>query len=350
MTPEVPENGRNTVNGTKNAAPLRAVADDTPPRRKPGAGPASALQMLHADRASDALFASEAEPAAVTVLISPWDLSLQSWRLFLINIDVFLALMWRPFAVTALAAFGAVEIVPHVGVGLATLAYTLVALIVVIPVITAWHRMILLGSDNPEARVTYRIGAAEWAYFRGATLLYGLGYVIGLLVEQLYGPLIGGPLLWAARTGGDVGDLIAAYGPGAVHWVAVALIVGFLVARFFLVLPAAAIGMPFGFSQSASATRGQGPRLIMAYLLASLPAFALAFFFDTPQAVLAGSGSTDAQFLDLVLAILPRILLYTIAVGILSLAFEKLVGVPTRVRRKLISDARALEAPVPPVR
>ncbi|MDF1736132.1 MAG: hypothetical protein P1U37_12655 [Minwuia sp.] len=307
-------------------------------------------QVLHADRAQDALFSSGSDTKVEVDLISPWILILKSWRLFLINLDVFLALMWRPFAATALAAFAAVELVPFVGVGLATLGYTLVALIVVVPVITAWHRMILLGSDNPEARATYRIGSAEWSYFKGAAALYGLGYVIGLLVEQIYGPLIGGPLLWAAREGLDVGGIIASYGQAAVHWTAVALIVGILVARFFLVLPAAAIGMPFGFSQSATATRGQGARLVLAYLLASLPAFVLAFLFDSPQTVLSGNSNSDVQFLDLVLAILPRILLYTIAVGILSLAFEQLVGVPKRVRRKLMAESSAIEAPVPPLR
>lgn len=286
------------------------------------------------------------EPEQVSGRISPWELIFHSWRLFLANLDVFLALMWRPFAVTALAAFGAVELVRYLGVSLTTLLYTLVAMIVVIPVITAWHRMILLGSDNPEARVTYRIGTAEWTYFRGAALLYGLGYVIGLLVEQLYGPLIGGPLLWAAREGFDSTGLIAAYGPAIVHWTAVAIIVGFLVARFFLVLPAAAVGLPFSFSQSASVTRGQGVRLILAYLLASVPAFGLAFLFDPPEMVLSRGGSTDAQFLDMVLAILPRILLYTIAVGILSLAFERLVGVPGRLRRKVLADVQAINAPL----
>lgn|GEM_PF-2708453 len=305
---------------------------------------------LHADRGQDALFSSVSDADAEVTLISPWNLIVKSWRLFLINLDVFLALMWRPFAATALAAFGAVELVPVIGVDIATLGYTLVALIVVVPVITAWHRMILLGSDNPEARVTYRIGSAEWAYLKGAALLYGLGYVIGLLVEQIYGPLIGGPLLWVAREGLDVGDVIARYGQAGVHWIAVVLIVGFLVARFFLVLPAAAIGMPFSFSQSAAATRGQGVRLVLAYLLASLPAFILAFLFDSPQTVLSGASNTDVQFLDLVLAILPRILLYTIAVGILSLAFEQLVGVPRRVRRKLMIESDAIAAPAPPLR
>lgn len=298
----------------------------------------------------DALLSSGPDGEADLPHISPLQLVLRSWRLFLINLDVFLALMWRPFAATALAAYGAVWAAPHVGVDLANLAYTLVAMIVVVPVITAWHRMVLLGSSNPEARVTYRIGAAEWAYLRGAALLYGLGYVIGLLVEQLYGPLLGGPLLWLAREGLDAGGLIARHGQDAIHWLAIALIVGFLVARFFLVLPAAAIGLPFSFSQSASVTHGQGIRLVLAYLLASLPAFGLAFIFDSPQTVLSGDASTDVQFLDLVLAILPRILLYTIAVGILSLAFEQLVGVPTRIRRKLMAETEALDRPAPPLR
>lgn len=346
MTPEGSSDDESKPGAAADSAGSAGeVLQSGAPAGKPGSH-----QVLHADRGQDALFSSEADTDPQVTLISPWDLILKSWRLFLINLDVFLALMWRPFAATALAAFCAVELVPIVGVDIATLGYTLVALVVVVPVITAWHRMILLGSDNPEARVTYRIGSAEWAYFKGAALLYGLGYVIGLLVEQIYGPLVGGPLLWAAREGLDVGDVIARYGQAGVHWVAVALIVGFLVARFFLVLPAAAIGMPFGFSQSAAATRGQGVRLVLAYLLASLPAFVLAFLFDSPQTVLSGASNTDVQFLDLVLAILPRILLYTIAVGILSLAFEQLVGVPKRVRRKLMKESDAIAAPVPPLR
>lgn len=344
MTPQGSRNDESTPGVAADDAgiPQEVLLSDAP------AGKNEMHQALHADRDQDALFSSVADADSEVTLISPWDLILRSWRLFLINLDVFLALMWRPFAATALAAFGAVELVPVIGVDIATLGYTLVALVVVVPVITAWHRMILLGSDNPEARVNYRVGGAEWAYLKGAALLYGLGYVIGLVVEQIYGPLLGGPLLWAAREGLDVGDVIARYGQAGVHWIAVALIVGFLVARFFLVLPAAAIGMPFSFSQSAAATRGQGVRLVLAYLLASLPAFILAFLFDSPQTVLSGASNTDVQFLDLVLAILPRILLYTIAVGILSLAFEQLVGVPKRVRRKLMTDTDSIPAPLPP--
>ncbi|WP_416898929.1 MAG: hypothetical protein ACMVY4_04145 [Minwuia sp.] len=294
-----------------------------PPRR----------MQLAAQNRSPVLLPEAADDAGPRVRVGVLALIWQSWAIFFSHLDIFLMLMWRPFALTAAVALGVVEALPHIGPGPAAMLFTVVGMSAIVPVVTAWHRMILLGADNPDARVTYRIGKPEWTYFRAAAALYGLGYVIGLAVNELYGPLLGGPVLWLVREGIDPAGLLSAWGPAAIQWGSVALILGFLVARFFLVLPAAAVGAPMSVSESASATRGNGLRLVAAYILASLPAAALTAVFAQPAAVLASAAPAEEMFLDLILAILPRILLYTIAVGILSLAFERLVGVPKRLRR-----------------
>lgn len=257
----------------------------------------------------------------------------RSWAVFLANLDVFVMLMWRPFALSAAAACGAVLVADDIGVAFAAALYTLVTMVAVVPVITAWHRMILLGADNPDAHIVYRAGAAEWTYLKAAALLYGLGYVVGLVVNAIYGPLLGGGVLWLVREGYDPFGLLAAHGAALVRGLSVACIVGFLVARFFLVLPAAAIGVRCSFAESALATRRNGVRLLFAYVLASVPPLALSLLFESPFDVLTSDAGTDVRILLLVLGILPRILLYTIAVGILSFAFEQLVGVPRRLRR-----------------
>ncbi|WP_417514191.1 hypothetical protein [Minwuia sp.] len=263
--------------------------------------------------------------------VTVWGLVSRSWLIFLRHLDIFLMLMWRPFAVSVAAAYAAVEATPFIGAEIAATLFTLISMVVIIPVVTAWHRMILMGADNPRARIAYQVTRTEWSYLKAAAVLYGLGYIIGLAVNAIYGPLLGGPIIWLVREGFDPAGLLSNYGPAAVSWGSVAIILGFLVARFFLVLPSAAVGLPMGFSDSAVATRGNGVRLVLAYLLASIPAAALAAWFDTPVTVLTSARSADEMFLDLVLAIVPRILLYTIAVGILSLAFERLVGVPKRM-------------------
>ena len=288
---------------------------------------------LGAEDRTPVLLPPRVEEVEVRDHVTVYGLVSRSWLIFMRHLDVFLMLMWRPFALTAAAAWGAVELTPYSGPQVAAFLFTLIGMVAIIPVVTAWHRMILMGADNPRARVIYSLGSAEWSYLKAAAVLYGLGYAIGLFASALYGPLLGGPILWLVREGFDPGGLLSVYGPAVVSWGSVAIILGFLVARFFLVLPSAAVGLPMSFPDSAVATRGNGLKLVLSYLIASIPAGALAAFFDTPETVLASQRTSDAMFLDLILAIVPRILLYTIAVGILSLAYERLVGVPKRLRR-----------------
>jgi len=287
---------------------------------------------LGAENRMPTLLPPRVDAVAVREYVTVYGLVTRSWIIFIRHLDIFLMLMWRPFAVSIGAAWAAVEIVPWSGAALASFLFTVVSMIAIIPVVTAWHRMILMGADNPRARIFYRLGRAEWAYLKAAILLYGVGYAIGLFVSAMYGPLLGGPILWLVREGFDPGGLLSAYGPTIVTWGSVAIVLGFLVARFFLVLPSAAVGLRMSFPESAVATQGNGFRLVLAYLIASIPAAALTLLFNTPETVLRSDTISDAKFLDLVLAIVPRILLYTIAVGILSLAFERLVGVPKRLK------------------
>lgn len=263
--------------------------------------------------------------------VNPVWLAIRSHWYLVTFLDVFIMLLWRPFALSGVVAVAAVHLTPLIGVQYAGMMFTIATILFVLPVITAWHRMIMVGADNPRAKVFYRLGAAEWSYFRAALLLYGLGFVISMVVRNLYGPLLGGPIWWLVDNGYDPFDLLLLHGQRLVTVLAITSVLGVIIARFFMVLPAAAVGKKLSISDSADATRGNGIRLVLAYVLASLPSALLLLLFWSPMEIL-GSGQDNAvKYLALLLAIVPHVLLYTVSVGVLSLAYGKLIGVPRRI-------------------
>ena len=138
---------------------------------------------LGAEDRAPVLLPPRVESVEVREYVTIFGLVYRSWLIFVRHLDIFLMLMWRPFGITAAAAWGSVEAAPHIGIELTSLLFTVVSMISIIPVVTAWHRMILMGADNPRARISYHLGSAEWAYLKAAAILYGLGYAIGLFVS-----------------------------------------------------------------------------------------------------------------------------------------------------------------------
>lgn len=263
--------------------------------------------------------------------VNPFWLAIRSHWYLITFLDVFIMLLWRPFALSGLVAVASVHLTPVIGVKYAAMLFTVATMLFVLPVITAWHRMIMVGADNPRAKVFYRLGRAEWSYFRAAILLYGLGYVLSLVVRELYGPLFGGPIWWLVDNGLDPFDILLVHGKRLVTVLAITSVLGVIIARFFMVLPAAAVGKKLSVSDSADATRGNGFRLVLAYVLATLPSAMLLLLFWSPMEILGADLDSEVKYLALLLAIVPHILLYTVSVGVLSLAYGKLIGVPRRL-------------------
>ncbi|MDD9876458.1 MAG: hypothetical protein OXR84_03340, partial [Magnetovibrio sp.] len=81
-------------------------------------------------------------------------------------------------------------------------AYSLLVSALTIPMITAWHRLVLYGHGHPEARLTYSIYSTEWSYLWKIVLysfvIFGLAIVVAIGLTPF--GMIGASLV------GEVGD------------------------------------------------------------------------------------------------------------------------------------------------
>lgn len=148
-----------------------------------------------------------------------------------------------------------------------------------IPMITAWHRLVILGHAHPDARISYGIKKTEWSYL-GKLILFGLLCAL-FMVPAIVVPVIIGAALPSAG-----GFHIAVI---AIMIIAMLFIYAFIF-RASLVFPAAAIGESLSFRESWRLSKGNTWRIIFTTILAALPtsvimfvvslAFAGMFFFD----------------------------------------------------------------------
>ncbi len=155
-----------------------------------------------------------------------------------------------------------------------TMAFSIGTTIVVygsmIPTITAWHRMVLLGHGNPDARIVYSIRASEWLYLWKGFLFILIMFLISIptiVFVALIGGIVGA--LGAAGEGNATGPVFMAF------FIGVAVVVNvFLygcVLRFNLVFPSAAINEPMGFRESWRRTRGNTWRLFIIAFVTVFP-------------------------------------------------------------------------------
>jgi len=139
-----------------------------------------------------------------------------------------------------------------------------------IPMITAWHRMVILGHADLDSRIRYSIRRNEWSYLWKATLF-------GLLILLIYFLVSMATIL--------AGIVIAVVFPPAIQGtssasifvimivVPVLLVVCGFALRFSLVFPASAVGKPIGFRESWRKSRSNTWRLFAAVCLGFLPSF-----------------------------------------------------------------------------
>ena len=139
-----------------------------------------------------------------------------------------------------------------------------------IPTITAWHRLVLLGHDRLDARIGYSIRASEWLYLWKGFVFILIMFLISIPTIVLIA-LIGGVVgaLGTAAEGNVSAPVFVVVITG-VALVANVFLYGFVL-RFNLVFPSAAIGKPMGFGESWRRTRGNTWRLFVIAFVTVFP-------------------------------------------------------------------------------
>jgi hypothetical protein len=191
----------------------------------------------------------------------------------------------------------------------------------------AWHRALLMQESPP---VIPQLGRRQLRFWLMSLLL---ALLISLLVGLPAGLLIGG--LGAAGAGNMAPALLI---------VPMAVLALYLAARFSFVFPAAAVDESFGLRESWQTTKGNGWRLIGAYILAFLPMLAAAAVLLLIGGTLLGVGGMMGgpggaggaggggevggigAILFLALAAILNYVFAAIFVSVLSLAFRTCTG------------------------
>lgn len=139
-------------------------------------------------------------------------------------------------------------------------AISIVGFVAMIPMITAWHRLVILGHDHPKARISYSIQNTEWSYLWKAVLFILLCFLF--MLPAIIVPIVIG-LAMSSMSGFHAALIIVVI-------LAMLPIYAFIL-RASLVFPAAAIGNSLGFRESWRLTKGNTWRVIFAIILAALP-------------------------------------------------------------------------------
>lgn len=195
--------------------------------------------------------------------------------------------------------------------------YDALLLLTMIPVVTAWHRLIIVGNAQ-EAKIHYRFGFEEWLYLRALIVLaiaYAFASLLGMLLIFMFGWLImsTGIMLLAGLLGFGI-----FFGVFAIF------------CRFLLVFPSAAIGKRMEFAESSVALDGNVWRLIIAYVLAIAIPQIILMIFGAPSEILLNYANQAQVLLTvrLVFSLIVEIFFYVLSVGVISYAFKMLIGYP----------------------
>lgn len=186
------------------------------------------------------------------------------------------------------------------------------ATVAVVPAATSWHRLVLFGHQQEEAR--YRLTARELRY--ALYLLIYCAIVIAAAIPcgfaVFWGALglvaLGLPIGFA-----DVESLLA----GAVAaGMAVAL---FATVRLFLLFPGIAIGRRIGLKQAGQASRGNQMRLFIASIIPMAPVSLIRLLTETPAD--AGVPAILAASVTATVLLIPFL---AVSVSVLSLSYRAL--------------------------
>jgi len=239
----------------------------------------------------------------------------QSYEIFFKNIPTVLKLLWFPTLVSISSRIFSVS--PE-GAILAVILGALY-LICTIPAITSWHRLVILEPDNPDRRIGLSFKSEEWNYFARLLVLILAAVVFFMIVGFLISG-IGKALELETRLGPE-----NAYALTLISTLVNALI--FLpLSGFMLMLPAAAVGHLLRLGDTGKYAKGNISRIWLLYMLALIPQSLLnhVFFFFT-----SGTFDETSSYFIAVRILFEsfiELFFFMITVGVLSLAYTRLVG------------------------
>lgn len=252
-----------------------------------------------------------------TIRIAVGALVGQSYAVMLRRWGTLLKLVWLPTIVLAFAG----TVLLFMKMDLDKRLWTAVGFqgamyLLFVPAVTSWHRLILLG---PRSRLEYWFGREEILYVE---VLMGVGvavYMFMLVSGLMFAvPLICGAA-WATANSG-------------VEWLyrLSAWLVSFLVvARFLLVVPAAALDRDMKMAASGTAMRRNVLRFAAAYFFVLVgPQLLLWFVGDPSSWILRGLGGRPAPALVLISFYAGLALtgvFWTLSAAVLSFAYRTLV-------------------------
>lgn len=196
-----------------------------------------------------------------------------------------------------------------------SLGFTFAVLLAELPLVTAWHRLILLQGDQDSHRYTF--GQREWRYLLNAAIV-GAGMVL-----VAAGLLIGSLLLFGGVTFGVRSEWMLTF-LAIVFNLALWSVVIYCFAGWLFRLPAAAIGHRHANVSPSRAVRGNRWRLLRSYFAALWPLGVIGFLIE------AGLSDTDGVpvFVQETLHRLIFLIFAPIVVGVLSITYRELVLKP----------------------
>jgi len=138
--------------------------------------------------------------------------------------------------------------------------------VAIVAMVTAWHRLVIIGHNHPDARLRLSFRKPEWTYmFRFFVIFFAI-LIIALVAQPI-----------ATAGGGMFGAVFA----GVLSVI--------ILCRLSLILPAAAVGRSMWFKESWDLTSGNTSRLVFLNLAAGIPVFAVTY------GLYASSGLFDAE-------------------------------------------------------
>jgi hypothetical protein len=116
---------------------------------------------------------------------SPFALAAAAWRDLVRDGALFARLAFVPFAWMAATGIFFATYVPFGTAGWFAALHVLsdvAGALLLMPTATAWHRLVVLGRDHPQARLSYAFRRDEWRYFLRGLTLFALMIGISLMV------------------------------------------------------------------------------------------------------------------------------------------------------------------------
>lgn len=162
------------------------------------------------------------------------------------------------------------------------LGLTIVSYLVLVPLMTAWHRAALQPEALPAGPLVFRFGKAEVIFTLYAILIYVLVLIIGMLLA--------GILSIGAAATGSTAVVISAV---VIAFVAMLL----LTMRYAMIFPAVAIGASANLSDSWRATKGSAFRMLAITILVAIPIVLISTvimeLMPTPEVTTTEQGRLD---------------------------------------------------------